>query len=240
MRKALSFTWLILLSLIGLQQTSLQAQNVQLHYDMGKHVYSSDYSARPALTTTVEMFKPDRFGSSFFFVDMNYQAKGIASAYWEIARDIRLWKAPVSLHLEYNGGLSNQFSYNDAYLVGASYAYNEASYRWGITLTPMYKHLAGQGKPHSAQLTAVWYWHLAKGLVSLTGFADLWGDRNFNSENMTVFLTEPQIWVNLNKLKGVPEDFNLSVGGEVEMSYNFPVQNSKFYAIPTLALKWTF
>lgn len=227
-------------SLIALQRTTAQAQNVQLHYDMGKHVYPSEYGSRPALTTTVEMFKPDRFGSTFFFVDMNYQAKGIASAYWEIARDIRLWKAPVSLHLEYNGGLSNQFSYNDAYLVGASYAYNEANYKWGFTLTPMYKHLAGQSKPHSAQLTAVWYWHLANGLVSFTGFADLWGDRNFSGETMTVFLTEPQLWLNLNKLKGVPADFNLSVGGELELSYNFPVENKKLYAIPTVALKWTF
>ena len=40
------------------------AQNVQTHYDMGKD--------RGYLTTTVEMFKPDKMGSTFFFVDMDY------------------------------------------------------------------------------------------------------------------------------------------------------------------------
>ena len=33
-------------------------------------------------------------------------------------------------------------------------------------------------------------------------------------------------------------DVNLSVGGEVELSYNFAGKG--FYAIPTLAAKWSF
>lgn len=217
----------------------VQAQNVQMHYDLGRAV-SKDLTARPTLTTTVEMFRPDRWGSTFFFVDMNYQAKGVQSAYWEIARDLRLWKAPIALHLEYNGGTSNAFSYNDAYLVGANYSYNAPDYSWGFGITPMYKYLAKQSRPHSAQLTATWYLHLAEGFVTFTGFADLWSDRNAAGHNTTVFLAEPQLWFNLNKIQGISSDFNLSIGGEVEVSYNFPVENRKLWAIPTLALKWTF
>ena len=41
------------------------AQNVQFHYDMG----------RDAATTTVEMFKADNAGSTFFFVDLDYNEK---------------------------------------------------------------------------------------------------------------------------------------------------------------------
>ena len=37
-----------------------KAQNVQMHYDFGRHIYSKDAPARPRLTTTVEMFR--RYG----------------------------------------------------------------------------------------------------------------------------------------------------------------------------------
>ena len=47
----------------------------------------------------------------------------------------------------------------------------------------------------------------------------------------------------MNKMKGW-EGINLSVGTEIELSNNFVWdengKNDKFYAIPTLALKWTF
>ena len=54
------------------------AQNVQLHYDMG----------RGCTTSTVEMFKADDGGSTFFFVDMDYNPK-VSGAYWEIARELK-------------------------------------------------------------------------------------------------------------------------------------------------------
>lgn len=41
------------------------AQNVQLHYDLG----------RKAPTTTVEMFRADGAGSTFFFVDLDYNPR---------------------------------------------------------------------------------------------------------------------------------------------------------------------
>ena len=52
-----------------------------------------------------------------------------------------------------------------------------------------------------------------------------------------IFLSEPQFWFNFHALKGL-EKFNLSVGTEVELSNNFV--GTGFYAIPTLALKYTF
>ena len=38
----------------------LKAQNVQLHYDFGRAMYNS-LDTRPRLTTTVEMFKADKW-----------------------------------------------------------------------------------------------------------------------------------------------------------------------------------
>ena len=63
-----------------------QAQNVQFHYDLG-HNLSKDLSNRPAVTTTVEMFKPDKWGSTFLFTDIDYKNDGAEGAYWEISRE---------------------------------------------------------------------------------------------------------------------------------------------------------
>ena len=54
-----------------------------------------------------------------------------------------------------------------------------------------------------------------------------------------VFLSEPQFWINLNRIKGIDKDFNLSIGTEMEISRNF-ARMDKFSCIPTLAVKWTF
>ena len=52
-----------------------------------------------------------------------------------------------------------------------------------------------------------------------------------------IFISEPQFWVNLNKLNGW-ENVNLSVGGEVELSANFVAKG--FHALPAFGAKWTF
>lgn len=235
MRKLYLLALTAVVALVG-----LRAQNVQLHYDFGRSLYSTDEPQRPRLTTTVELFRPDSWGSTFFFVDMDYRREGVTSAYWEISREFSLGKTPLSLHVEYNGGLSNQFSYKNAYLAGLTYAWNQADYSAGITFTPMYKYLARQDRPHSFQLTTTWYLHLAGGKITFQGFADLWGDRHLvTGKNNLIFITEPQLWLNLNKFAGIDPKFNLSIGTEWEISSNFAVLD-KTVVNPTLALKWTF
>ncbi len=85
-------------------------------------LYDKDLKERPLLTSTVEKFHPDTWGSTYFFVDMDYTSEGVASAYWEIAREVKFWKGPFSAHLEYNGGLAKGFSYKKR-LLGRSYLY---------------------------------------------------------------------------------------------------------------------
>jgi hypothetical protein len=47
------------------------------------------------------------------------------------------------------------------------------------------------------------------------------------------------LWINLNRFSWIDDDFNLSIGGEVELSNNFATMHG-FYAIPTIAAKWEF
>ena len=54
---------LLLLSVISISGINkVQAQNLQLFYDAG----------RGCATTTVEMFRPDAGGSTFFFIDFPF------------------------------------------------------------------------------------------------------------------------------------------------------------------------
>lgn len=91
------------------------------------------------------------------------------------------------------------------------------------------------------QATAVWGLNFAKGLLTFSGFADLWYDPDVNGK--LILLSQPQFWVNLNTLKGM-NGVNLSLGTEVEVSNNFIFNdngdNNKFFVIPSLAAKWTF
>jgi hypothetical protein len=216
----------------------IQAQNVQLHYDFGDALYNKDYNGRPVLTSTVEMFKPDKWGSTFFFIDMDYSAQGIVAGYWEIARELRFWPSPLSIHAEYNGGLTSSFPFQNAYLGGITYTCDDAHFNKGFSLSAMYKYIQRNDSPNNFQLTATWYIHFIRdGLCTFTGFADWWREKT--SAGDFIFLAEPQCWVNLNKIKGIDDQFNLSVGSEVELTNNFGGRKG-FYTIPTFAIKWTF
>ncbi len=214
------------------------AQNIQLHYDLGRALYKS-LDERPWVTTTVEMFKADKWGSTYFFVDMDYTDKGVASAYWEISRELKFWKAPFSAHVEYNGGLNY---INNAFLGGATYSWNNSDFSKTFGIQVLYKYIQKNVKPHNFQLTGTWTLNFWQEKFTFSGFADFWREKytDVNGKNHNfIFISEPQFWINLNKFKHVNDNLNLSVGSEWELSHNFATRDV-FYFIPTLAMKWTF
>ncbi len=231
---------LVLLSLLYLWVVGAFGQDIQLHYDMGKY--------RHFLTSTVEMFKPDKHGSTYFFIDMNYgdgkqgDVQGVSLAYWEISRAIKLGNSPFAAHVEYNGGFGQwkfgpaggAYTINDAWLGGFEYSLNAKDFSRGITFQAMFKTIRGKNKA-SFQTTAVWYWNLLNNKISLSGFADFWREDNVfgTSKTKFVFLSEPQFWYNFNK--------NFSIGSEEELGYNFTGNPQKGFRInPTIAMKYTF
>ena len=229
---------IVISALMAVAALGTQAQNIQLHYDLGHSLYEG-LSGRPNVTTTVEMFKPDKWGSTFMFTDIDYFTDGAAGAYWEIAREFKLGKqTPFALHVEYNGGattiehtgIGNRFQH--AFLGGFAWNWASGDFSKTLSLQTLYKYY---------QLTGVWGDTFANGLCTFSGFVDVWYDKDVCGK--LIVLSEPQFWFNLNKLKGM-DDVNLSLGAEVEISNNFVFDNDgnshKFYAIPTLAAKWTF
>lgn len=213
------------------------AQNIQLHYDFGRN----------AVTSTVEMFRPDAGGSTYFFIDFDYTPR-VSGAYWEISRELCFWKESsmdwLSIHLEYNGGLNNVAgSFNSSYLGGLTYSghSNDWSKTWSLSAmymaTPGLKDFSGKCQMHNFQVTGVWNLSFLNEWISVDGFASFWREVRDWQDTEFCFITEPQLWVNLKNIKGW-ENINLSVGTEMEVSCNFVEKG--FRLMPTLATKWTF
>lgn len=229
--------WTILTLLLISMTPKVVAQNVQLHYDFGRN----------AATTTVEMFRPDGGGSTFFFVDMDYTPK-VSGAYWEIAREFCFWQDSkvnwLSLHVEYNGGLNTVAgSFNNAILGGLTYSGHSKDWSKTWSLTASYKAIPGTiglngvRQVNNFQITGVWNLDFFDHWLSFNGFADFWREARPWQGTEYIFIAEPQLWVNLNKIKGW-DKINLSLGTEVELSSNF-VQKG-FSIMPTIAAKWIF
>ena len=234
-RPALS-TSLLFFVLCLLATNRSEAQNVQLFYDTG----------RGCATSTVEMFRPDAGGNTFFFVDFDYAPKAI-SAYWEIARELNFWQdSPLdwlSVHLEYNGGLSNTVSFDNAFLGGLTYSGHSSDFSKTWSLSVLYKAIPGLADDfgglheHTFQITGVCVVDFARGWCTFTSFFDLSRELRPWQEVAYIFVTEPQIWVNLNQIRGW-EHIRLSLGAELELSANF--LGKGFFAMPAVGAKWTF
>ena len=234
MRRFITALVLFCTSFLGINEA--QAQNLQLFYDAG----------RGCATSTVEMFRPDAGGSTFFFIDFDYSPKA-SGAYWEISRELNFWQDSdvnwLSVHLEYNGGLSVGTSFNNSFLGGLTYSGHSDDFTKTWSLSAMYKAIPGtldalgRCQMHNFQITGVWGIEFADGWCTFSGFADFWRELRPWQGTEFIFMTEPQFWVNLNKVKGW-EDINLSVGGELEFSANFVAKG--FDAMPAFGAKWTF
>jgi hypothetical protein len=231
--------FILLASLFAL--ATLSAQEIQLHYDFG--------SDREHFTSTIEMFKPDAYGSTFFFVDFNYdvgEVKGISETYFEIARVFSTPETrPFGFQIEYNGGhgryrspeAENAYGINDAWLAGIDYSVNAPDYSRGLSFKVLYKNIRDK-HDDSYQFTFVWYWHLLDGKVTFRGFADFWReDIDFtfdgNTDTRHVFLTEPQLLYNFTE--------QFSAGTEIEIGHNFAGNPDKGWQVnPTLFVKYSF
>ncbi|MCQ2144201.1 MAG: DUF5020 family protein [Bacteroidales bacterium] len=264
------FVFSIAAVLFGLASFQLNAQtNIQLHYDFGRAIYhkvggkdlSKTGANRQYLTTTVEHFNADKYGSNFFFIDLDFvndptgagKWAGVRGAYTEISRELCFWGdtklAGLSAHIEYNGGLDRYSgTYDSAYLVGPTYSIHNSDYTFTASLSALYKAIPKNVKnAHNFQITTVWNYHFCNDMFLFSGFADIWqenrpwqmgakGDKDGDGTDF-IFISEPQFWFNLHALKGL-ENFNASIGTEVELSNNF--LGVGFYACPTIAVKYTF
>lgn len=167
----------------------LTDMNLQLQYDFG--------SDRRFVTLTYEMFHPDSWGNTFFFVDVDFnfiredgKNIGPSGAYTELCRSLNFWQGTCMrdfcLQVEYNGGLGSfngggyngAYAINHAFLVGANYTLHTKDYRYLLTLQLLYKKFIEVKQTVPMQFTAVWNCRDlfgARGL-NFTGYLDIWNE----------------------------------------------------------------
>lgn len=219
---------------------SANAQNVQLHYDFGRNLYSDEEAGRQKVTLTVEQFKADQWGSWFYFVDLDFSRKFIEGAYIEISRELKLGsESPFAAHVEYNGGLNRFGSYQHAALIGPAWNGHSADFSKTFSVQLMYKRFFKSydytSAYHSVQLTGVWSTTFAQKALTFNGFIDFWRGQKADGHGQLVMLTEPQLWYN------VTEHFSLGTEWEISSNFVYNTYNDKsFFVNPTLAAKWNF
>ncbi|MBR1388388.1 MAG: DUF5020 family protein [Prevotella sp.] len=231
---------IILGAMMAVAALTMQAQNIQLHYDFGRNLYSDQESGRQKVTVTLEQFKADKWGSWYYFVDVDMSRKFTESAYTEISREFNLGKqSPFAAHIEYDGGLNKSGSFQQAGLAGIAYNGHTADFSktWSVQLLykRYFKSYDYTSAYHSAQLTGVWGLNFAQNKCTFSGFIDFWRGEKADGHGQLVILTEPQLWYNFTE--------HFSLGTEWELSSNFiynTYDDKSFFVNPTLALKWNF
>ena len=218
--------------------TCVSAQNVQLHYDFGRNIYSNEEAGRQKVTMTLEQFKADQWGSWFYFVDIDFSRKFTEAAYAEISREFNIGNKGFAAHVEYDGGLNKGGSFQQSALLGGAWNGHNADFSKTYSVQLMYKRYFKSynytSAYHSLQLTGVWGLNFAD-KWRFAGFIDFWRGEKANGHGQLVMLTEPQLWYNVNE--------HLSFGTEVELSNNFVYNlynDKKFFVNPTIAAKWNF
>lgn len=223
---------------------SAQAQNVQLHYDFGRSIYSDEEAGRQKVTVTFEQFKADNLGSWFWFIDLDMFHDGMKGAYTEISREFNVGQSGFAAHVEYDGGMTTfkpagSSRFQNAALIGPAWNGHNADFSKTWSIQALYKQYfkgGGSDAYASVQLTGVWSVGFAGGKGTFSGFIDFWRGEKFNGHGQLVWLSEPQLWYNANS--------HFSIGSEVELSNNFIFPacdtDKTFYINPTLAVKYVF
>jgi Domain of unknown function (DUF5020) len=238
----------IILISFFLETLTLSAQNLQLHYDFGKD--------RKFFTATLEMFKPDSLGSTYWFVDFDHNSnfdfsdefRSMSAAYWEISREfyipgIRKTKGleQFAFHIEYDDGFmagrdtaSNimmAFTYNSVFLTGFSYPVRIGKTVFSTML--LCRLPRGMYRP-DFQFTTTWFRMVWKNRLLLTGFMDIWSQDKVDNrdEKEIVFQSEPQIWFMITP--------KIALGSEFEIDRNFPYGPQPWELFPTLGFRWEF
>lgn len=170
----------MLLAVLFCSQKAHAQVNAQLFHDFG--------SDRKFETLTIEMFKQDKWGNTYFFIDhdFNYdqhqEGPNLApgGSYLEIARCLNFWQQSglknFSLQVEYNGGITRSYPINNAWLFGVDYFIHSKDYKNTLNLKALYKTIRKKTSDVPMQLTAVWAMNDLFGVKGLkfNGFADFW------------------------------------------------------------------
>lgn len=233
-----------LLILMLIASSPAAAQTVQLGYDL-RHSVDPANHARDFVTASFETVESFSYGSLLLKVDADLSGRdgNLGKLYAQLSHDLKFWKPPVFLHLEYSGGLGfvgeSEIAYHitDTYSIGAAYPFRLLG---GWASTFLAYRLTSFDRPSYDPIYSFWWGKDLGRRVSVTAYFVLWTINRNHGDEWTAGLRgkklsglgEPQVWLNLNRL--------FAVGSEVRLYYQVFDYPERLRVYPTLAVKYQF
>jgi len=232
----------LLLFVAGVPRVCTAQVNIQLLYDCG---------VTPL--TTVEMYKGDAWGDTYFFIDHYYHTNRLngqinigMDSYLEFERGLNFWHETIlrdlNLHLGYGFSSAGTMGYGHGMAcIGAKYSFHNDSFSRTAGIALMYDHYIGYGSADiPLKLTGTWNVEnlfSIRGLIC-SGFIDVWvNNTEYVTDQMGIgydhfsIHTQPQLWIRITP--------NLCLGGEAVVAYNH-FGTHGFSCHPNVGLKWAF
>ena len=104
---------------------STNAQNLQLHYDFGRHIYSTE---EKMLLSSISLLTI----SAHVYVDLDLDKDDVMGAYTEVSREFNIAKATefssFAAHGEFDGGMGRGGSYQSATLFSGAWNGHNADF----------------------------------------------------------------------------------------------------------------
>lgn len=185
--------------------------NLQVYYDFGSIGTACANQRSNRVTTTLELFYPDAWGSTFAFVDLDYSIHPSDPkntpflAYSEIARCLNFWHKTaakdLSVQVEYNGGFGigkltdNTFygyAINHAALVGLNYCLHTPDYKNIFNFELLFKYVVDEYNMWQVKKSGKWV-NQSGNLVPLQ-FTFVWGCDDFCTASGLRFSGFLDIW----------------------------------------------
>jgi hypothetical protein len=220
------------------------AQTLQLGYDL-RHTIDPGHNERDFVTGTFETFKAGSHGSLLAKLEADLSGKhnDLGKLYLQLSQSLKFWRFPVSLHLEYSGGIGVVGETETAYHIANTYSVGaESAFRllkgWGSAYLA-YRYTSLDRPSHDVASSFWWGRDLGR-RVSLTGYFVLWTVNRNRGDAWTQQLHgkklsglgEPRLWVNLNQ--------SFAVGSEVRLYYHVYDYADRLLVYPILAVKYQF
>ena len=200
-------------------------------------------------TSVISAFAEDPCGDTYARADFGFSTApwALSSSYLEVSRTLCFWKDTalkgLGIHGEFNGHLNKG---NSNWLVGLDYTIPGRNM---LKFSASYMFFNGSASSMvPAQFSFLWRCNDVLDVPGLQfrGLLRVWGEETaywYGDEKPTekpaghfIVKATPQLWYSIGRLFGFD---NLSLGGEVELSYNY-LGHSGFRACPMAGVKIGF
>lgn len=232
------------LYLIMFFSSSVFSQTIQLGYDV-RHSIDPQNNERDFVTFSFETYKSSDYGSLLMKMDADFNGRNnnLGKLYVQISHSLKFWSFPVSLHLEYSGGMgfigetTSGYHISNSYSIGAAYPFHLMNSWASTSLLYRYTNL---DRPSHDLMVSFWWGKDIHDKIRVTAYFVLWTINKNHGDAWTQHLSgkkfsgigEPRIWYNINK--------SFAIGSEIKLYYHVYSYSNHLLIYQTIAVKYEF